>query len=194
VPPVDLKSDLFSIPPGVFASRWIFERTPHVFAADHESYISWKHDLGDAIEVDPRAIILVGSAAVGSSLSPYKNLKPFDDDSDIDVAVVSAHHFNILWHWLRNLGSERYKFPADAQRWIDEHRKRLVYWGVIATDRLLPLTPLASRWVPALEKMSKRSPAEGREINIRLYMDFDALRAYQALGIRELREKLTSST
>jgi len=192
MPAGDLKSDLRSLNPSIFASKWMFERVPHIFENDLDVYIAWKHQLGTLLAVDPRAIIVVGSAAVGSSLNPAKNLRPLQKDSDVDIAIVSAHHFEVVWNWLRNLGAERYRFPRDVQSWIDEHRKRLLYWGIIATDRLLPLTPLAPRWVNALSAMSKKPPTVRREINVRLYMDFNALRAYHVSGIRELQQKLNA--
>lgn len=187
-----LKNELLSLPPALFTSRWIFERTPHVFGANHNSYIDWKHKLGGLLKVDPKAIIVVGSAAVGSSLNPTKKLRRFQRSSDVDVAVVSRYHFDILWYWLRNLGSDRYKYPSDAQRWIDDHRERLVYWGVIATDRILSLTPLASEWVTALSEMAKTAPTIGRDINVRLFMDFDALRAYSIRGIKQLQQQMSN--
>lgn len=194
MPVNDLKTDLMSATPALFASKWIFERTPHIFGSDRDSYILWKHRLGELIDVDPLSIGLVGSAAVGASLNPYKNLKPFDDDSDVDVSVVSGHYFNIVWRWLRGLGPERYGYAPSAQDWIKEHRQRLLYWGVIATDRLLPLTPLATIWVTALASISKLPPINGREVNIRLYADFDALRAYHVNSIRQLRQNLSAVT
>lgn len=146
--------------------------------------------LGALLEVDPRAMTIIGSAAVGSSLNPARKLKPFRAESDVDIAIVSRHHFEIVWRWLRSLGSERYKFPADAQWWINEHRERLLYWGVIATDRLLPLTPLAPGWVDALSEMSKVIPTVGREIKVRIYTDFEALRAYHVSGVKDLQQRL----
>src|SRR4029079_6408600 len=98
----------------------------------------WKHRLGRLIEVDPRAILFVGRAAAGMSFNPKANLRPFRRASDIDIAIVSAHHFDLLWRWMRSLGARKYAFQEDVQKWIDEHRTRLVYWGVIETDRILP--------------------------------------------------------
>ncbi len=190
MPTANIKNDLLTLRPELFASKWIFERVPYVFKTDSDAHIEWKHKLGTLLDVDPRDIIVVGSAACGASLNPAKNLKVFQQNSDVDVAVVSAHHFNIVWQWMRGLGAERYRFTQDAQNWIEEHRTRLLYWGVIATDRLLPLTPLAPRWVNALVQMAKTKPTEGRDINVRLYMDFKALRAYHVSGIKEMQQKL----
>ena len=189
-PPKDLRKDITELPPANFASRWMFERVPHLFCGDLDAYINWKHQLGTFLGVDPRAIMLVGSSAVGTSLNPYKNFKAFDRDSDIDVAVVSTHHFDILWRWLRNLGSDYWSLSADGQAAVDEHRGSYLYWGVMATDKLLPFSPLAGRWVPALTQMGQREPTRNREIKVRIYVDFDALRAYHLQAIEKARAKL----
>jgi hypothetical protein len=44
------------------------------------------------------AVVVVGSAKLGYSVSPHNTFKPFDDRSDIDVAVVDARLFERYWH------------------------------------------------------------------------------------------------
>jgi hypothetical protein len=73
----------------------VFDCIPHVFSGDRGSYVAWKRALGSAIDVDPACLTVVGSAAIGCSLNPTKNLKPFDVGSDVDVAVVSNYHFTV---------------------------------------------------------------------------------------------------
>jgi len=185
-----IRSDLGTLPFDVFVSRWILERVPHVFSSDLNAYLAWKHALGARIGVDPRAIVLVGSAATGFSLNPNRALRPFTAASDIDVAVVSPHHFDIVWRWLRNLGAERYGYPRYVQDQIDDHRERLLYWGAIATDRLLQYTPLGKEWIPALADVAKTLPGGTRDVNVRLFREFEALRAYQMNGCGKVRSTL----
>lgn len=185
----ELKDALSTMTPSVFVSRWLLERVPFAFDNNLDAYLAWKHDLADKLAVDPKAITLVGTAAIGTSLNPTKNFKDFDAESDIDVAVVSQHHFNILWRWLRGLGAAYHGLPAGARNAVDRHRE-YVYWGTIATDKLLPHTPLAAEWVPALDSMSSIGPTKGREVKARVYADYDSLRAYHAKGVRTIRQKL----
>src|SRR5580692_11389498 len=87
----------------------LFDRVPHVFAGDRAAYIAWKRALGAAIDVDPACLTIVGSAAVGCSLNPVQNLKPFDSESDVDVAVISNYHFTVAWRYLRMNSTRRLK-------------------------------------------------------------------------------------
>lgn len=188
--PIPIKESISKLSPSAFVSKWIFEAVPHVFAGNSDLYIDWKHKLGDLISVDPRAITIVGTAAIGTSFNPSKNFKPFDKSSDIDVAIISQHHFDVVWRWLRTLGSKYHGLSPAGRGAVDDHRKGYLFKGVIATDRILEYTPLAEVWVSALAEMSNIEPTRGREINARLYADYDALRAYHADNVRNLTRKI----
>jgi hypothetical protein len=48
-------------------------------------------------------VVVVGTGNWKYSLNPYKDFKPFDGASDIDVAVVSAERFHEAWEELRGV-------------------------------------------------------------------------------------------
>ena len=185
-----LLNDLRTLPPDGFLESHLFDRVPAVFQGDRTLYIQWKRELANQIEVDPACFLLVGTAATGISLNPTNNFKPFDENSDIDVAVVSHHHFNEAWRYLRLNGARRLTIDTRTRNAWDEHVKRYVYWGTIATDRLLGVLPFGLQWLKATTHMAQVNPTEGREINLRLYADFDSLRIYQTIGVRIAREAL----
>lgn len=170
-----------------FVEAFVLDRVPHVFGGDREGYLQWKIDLGRRLDVDPAEIVVVGSGGAGLSLNPHKNFRPFDMDSDIDVAVISAHHFEVGWRWLRSLGARFYALPFEVQQVVKAHQDLYIYWGAIATDRLLAHLPFGSTWLPLLSEVSGKSPADGREVNVRLYRDWAALRDYQVRNARRLR-------
>lgn len=181
-------ADLKRLPPHRFVSDRVLEPVPFIFSGNSTGYMEWRHDLGAALGIDPRAIAVVGSAAVGLSLSPYKRLAPFHADSDIDVAVISVHHFESAWTWLRQLGAAFHSLPGPARQSVVDHRERLVYWATIATDKLIGHMPIGKAWVPALATIGKTTPPSPRAVNVRLYRDFEALRAYQVEGVATLRQ------
>jgi len=181
-------ADLRSLSPHRFVSDRVLEPVPFIFSGDTAAYREWRHEFGTALRVDPRSIAIVGSAAVGVSLSPNKNLEPFHAESDVDVAVISLHHFESAWTWLRQLGAAIHDLPPPARRSVDEHRTRLVYWATIATDKLVGHMPVGGVWVPALAKIGQKTPPAPRTVNVRLYRDFEALRDYQIYGATLLRQ------
>lgn len=179
--------DLTSLPPDLFASQYIFEATPYIFSGDFQGYVRWKTEIGTRLEIDPRAICLVGSAVVGISLNPDKGLKPFDKDSDVDVAVVSHRYFEEAWHHLKQLRLQTLTMPVESRTALKAHRERYIFDGTIAADSILAYLPFARRWVPAFSAMAAMSPTDGREIKARIYRDFESLRTYQLRGVMKAR-------
>ena len=157
-------------------SKWVIERLPSVFEGDYESYIKTKIKLSKLLGVDSCSIIFVGSSSTGFSLSPHKQFKIFDKDSDIDIAVISHYLFDVAWHTIRNIDPNTQ--TADTNISLKDHRTRLIYWGTIATDRILGLLPFGQKWLKAINEIKKDGFFEDRDISFRLYRDHESLRAY----------------
>ena len=174
--------------PVAFVENYLFDRIPAVFAGDRALFIAWKRVLAQKIEVDPACITIVGSAATGSSLNPSKNFKSFDETSDIDVAVVSPYHFSVGWRYLRMNGLRRLRVDKKTRNAWDQHVNLYIYWGTLATDKLLGVLPFGLQWINATSHMAQIAPTLGRAINLRIYTDYDSLRAYQVQGVRNLRD------
>jgi hypothetical protein len=182
--------DLKTLTPDIFASQYIFEAVPFIFGGDLGKYVRWKSDLALRLSIDARAVAVVGSASLGFSLNPGKNLKKFDEDSDVDVAVVSYRHFEAAWDHLRKLSAGITAMTVEAQRAVQEHRRRYVFDGTIATDFILQYLPFAAQWIPGFAYMAGVTPTENRDIRARIYRDFDSLREYQLGGVLAARARL----
>jgi hypothetical protein len=186
--------DLESKPLSFVAMKWVIERTPYVFSKNRVDYISWKEQLSQKIGIDGKSITFTGSSCTGFSLNPNKNFNIFDDESDIDIAIISNHYFDISWHYLRNIGAKRYSFKREQIASITDHVSRLIYWGTIATDKILEILPFGANWFKELQSMSTCPPTEGRDINIRIYKDFESLKAYHVNNLMLLRNKRFTKT
>lgn len=181
--------ELLSFPPELIVSLWIFDIVPYPFEGNKRQYAEWRHKLSSLIGVDSSEIIITGSAAFGISLNPYKNFRFYNDDSDIDVAIISEYFFNTSWRCLRNLGNKKHSMSQAAKESVKKHVDTYIYWGTIATDKLLPFMPFGSQWSEALEEMSKIEPTKNRIIKARIYKDFESLRAYQVNNLKKLKTK-----
>ncbi|TXN64070.1 hypothetical protein FV228_17210 [Methylobacterium sp. WL18] len=183
--------DIKTLKPDVFVSRYIFDRCPAVFSDRHD-FIEWKSKLAEKLDVDAASVTLVGSAAIGVSLSPYKDFKLFDKNSDVDVAVVSSYHFNLAWRYLRNNYHNRFKVTSRQRTSWDEHVSKFIYWGTIAADKLLPLMPFAKEWSTASTDASSNPIIADRSVSFRIYSDYEALRSYQVTSVRSLRTSIAT--
>lgn len=191
---LDLHKEITSGNLDELVSILLFESVPYVFGGDMVAFRGWKAQLSDKLEVDPHEVIFTGSACAGFSLSPHKNLRPFGPASDIDIAIISEHHFSTAWHFLRGVDIALDPLTPAQKTAVTQHRTRYIYWGCIATDRILPILPFATDWVPARSDMRAVAPTAGREINFRVYKDFRALRAYQLFGLRSLKTELLTTS
>jgi hypothetical protein len=176
--------------PKDFVSHYIFQPIPFVFSSDLAIWITWKTTLARLLDVDAQDIVLTGSAAIGYSLNPWKNFKAFDHASDIDCGVISQYHFDLAWRYLRQLRPSWLSLPGASKRAIVMHQNNYVFSGTIATDVILSLLPFGSAWQSALVEMGRTSPTIGRDVKLRIYKDYDALRHYQARNIESLRNAL----
>lgn len=190
----DVRKAVLELDPGHFVSLHLFEPVPHAFQGDLDLWITWKTMLGEHLDVDPYNIILTGSGAIGFSLNPHKNFSPFDQDSDIDVGLVSQHHFELAWRSLRKSRPSWLSLPNSTRRALEKHKRYYVFEGTIATDIILPQLPYAVPWQGGFDEMAKQDPTRGRLVRARIYRDYEALRAYQAHGIEKLREVVLDSS
>ncbi|MBL0054588.1 MAG: hypothetical protein IPP31_00060 [Chitinophagaceae bacterium] len=76
------------------------------------------------------------------------------------------------------------------QNAINEHRERFIYHGTIATDRIVHILPFGKEWVNAMNEMMTLDPTKDREINFRIYKDFEALKSYQSIGVIKAKDQL----
>lgn len=183
---------LRTLDPAEFTSLHILDRVPALFES-REQYAAWRFALGAHLDVDPLCLVVVGSTAVGVSLSPTKLFQAFHDGSDVDVAVISPRHFDAAWRYLRSLGplnKLKNRPEAELLKW---HRRSLVFDGTIHTDGLLPYLSFGAKWQTALGHAARRSPTEDRDVKARIYRDFESLREYHCRNVESLRASLVLS-
>ena len=182
---------LKSSTPTHFVDDYFYDRIPFVFQGDRTKFVDWKRRLGRLIGVDPACITLVGSGATGFSMNPNKSFRQFDEGSDIDVAIISTHYFTLGWHYLRMNGSRRLRLDSRTKNAWDEHVSKYIYFGTLATDKLLGVLPFGKEWLRAGTEMANLEPTFGRSVKFRIYMDYDALRSYQVSGVQTLRNNFS---
>lgn len=181
--------DLLEKSESYIVSKWILHRTPYIFKENFLEYIIWKEKLSEKIGVDSRAICITGSSCIGFSINPNKGYKDFNEKSDIDIAIVSNHYFDLSWHYLRNMGTDMYSLNSVQKESIRDHVNRLIYWGTIATDKILSILPFGNKWVIALNDMANEEVTKGRDIKVRIYKDYESLRVYNIQNIKNLKNE-----
>jgi hypothetical protein len=184
-----LKATLLDYGAGTATSKHIIDRLPHIFRGDIESFRQWRWKLAQLIDVDPANITIVGSAGVGFSMNPHKGFRAFSPRSDVDVAIISEYHFATAWRALRSFRLADAK-DGDERHAVLQHRDKYIYWGCIASERVLRIMPFSTEWTKAISEMAATKPTENRDINFRIYKDYESLRAYQTNGLQVMEAEL----
>ena len=183
-----LVEDLNKEPNEYVVSKWIVEKIPVIFNGDYEIFFKTKLSIANKLGVDSCSIIFVGSSCTGFSLNPDKGFKVFDEESDIDIAVISHHYFNIAWHWMRM--QDVTLLNKRAKNGIMQHKKHYIFDGTIATDFFLPYLPFGEQWTKVIKDLEDIPLLKGREIHFRLYQDHKSLIDYHRFNVKRNLPKL----
>lgn len=179
VPQFDALADAHTASKAV--SLGIFDRIPFVFETV-EQYVTWRDSVALGFGLDGKDLIFVGSAATGRSLSTRKGYGVFNSKSDLDIAAVSSHHFDLAWRWFRSTNPNFLTgMDDDKRKKFNSHKSHYIFDGVIASDYFLSYLPFGDDWGKAMHQSQALLPrqVQGRLMKFRIYKDFAALRASQ---------------
>ena len=70
-----------------FCRKYLIHGIPYIFTENQDDYYEFRKRIANEFDVNFYEIYITGSAKLG--FSPFKQ-KKFDDDSDIDVAIISS--------------------------------------------------------------------------------------------------------
>lgn len=181
-----IREDLEKLPSSYFVTKWMLDTIPYIFESEPFDYITWRTELSGKMNVDPTDILISGSANLGFSLNPAKNFKTFNESSDVDVCIVSPYYFDTAWREMLRI--DLHSISPQMGNAVKDHRMRLIYWGTIATDRILPLLSFGPTWDRIINESRRFDVLKDREINFRIYKDRKAVRDYLIQSVEKSKE------
>jgi hypothetical protein len=103
-------------------------------------YFELKREIAEQFKLHPAEVLVVGSAKLGFSIVPKKRYRFFNDESDIDVALVAPQLFEQVW-------AEVYDYWYGGAYW-DQHDTfcSYLFQGWIRPDKLPPFDRAAKWW------------------------------------------------
>ena len=91
----EFKTDLNDLSSLQLIRKYILNGDCYILNSDQ--HFRLKEEICEYFKVDFNNVVLVGSGKLGFSIKAEKRFHAFGDDSDIDVAVVSADLFQKVW-------------------------------------------------------------------------------------------------
>jgi len=126
---------------------------PIIFQEDEEKYFFLKQKVANFFNVSTTKVVMVGSAKLGFSIAPKKLWKDFNDESDIDLVVISEDVFDEYWKELLDFNINT---KARSEREDKNYREFLEYFlkGWIRPD-LFPFNyPKKNEWFEFFKSIS----------------------------------------
>lgn len=153
-----------------------------------QTYDDFKHYVANSLGINFNNISIVGSAKTGVSLSPDKEFKTFDDDSDLDLVLVSPTLFYKFWDAYLDLYREKKSF---GYKFVTSN----IFRRFISIKRPDPNHLTFKNWIEKVEKFNKDYQVLFNiecDINYRIYDSWESVEKYHFKGIDELKEKVNN--
>ncbi|MFI5754488.1 hypothetical protein [Streptomyces sp. NPDC051569] len=140
------------------------------------------------LDVHPnRDVYTVGSAKLGFSIKPSRRYGRFNDESDIDVAVVSPDLYSRIWRETR-------AFIESKEPWAtkksDEFKKQHLAGRVSPKNipKASPLIPTATRLWDIGRRLQNERVAGPYQITFAIWFDMEVLENYQANTVADCQK------
>lgn len=97
---------------------------------DEETYFQLRSQIADHLGIHPSEVVMVGSAKLGFSIKPQKRYMHFTAESDVDMAVISPHLFDVMWQQVLEYSLSGVYYPKKSE--FQEY----LFQGWIRPDKL----------------------------------------------------------
>lgn len=148
-----------------------------------------KEILNKNIGVAFHNVLMVGSGKIGYSLAPNKDFKKFDegdDDSDLDIAIISSKLFEFIWEKIKIEYSIRYtrQYNQIASS---------IFRGFINERNFIGIDDVRAIWNKKIDNANKEIQKKlsiYHQVNYRIYRSWEDLELYHINGIRKLKKDI----
>lgn len=156
---------------------------------DGQTYARLRELAGDVLQVSPnQSIFLVGSAKLGFSIKPRRRYGVFNDDSDIDLAIVSSSLYERLWGEARRYSRRGGLWENDTKiHFKNDHSNGVIKPYVVPDSDGIP----TRRMLFDVQAQLQRVGGSPYPVTLAVWHSMDALEEYQILAVSMCQEALS---
>jgi len=191
----ELKAEILSKTPEDFVEEHIINGSSEYFSEEQLSFVTEHLSVATGVDIRPEEIVIVGSAKLGFGLfektkrdgTVLPAMRPFDGDSDIDIAFACPALFDLIWNEIATYARAKPRMPHR----MDKLGDYMVY-GWIRPDHIPKEARLRTfdLWNDRIRRLPVNPKMNRRKISGALYRDIEFLKKYQARGISACKMKL----
>lgn len=152
------------------------------FALDKNTSFVLRGAICDHFEIEFSDVVVVGSGKLGFSIKPTRRYGLFNDNSDIDVAVVSTHLFERIW-------KEASLYAKSGADWPNKNKffNYLSAKGWVRPDKLPPSEyfDFSRLWIQFFNYDLARMNLCPFKVNAGIYHSWFFLEEYQKVCIEQ---------
>lgn len=176
------------------ADRLLVQSDNHFFNMKFNSNANEKYEsfilyMSRKFEINVKNIILTGSSRYGYSLNPNKDFRDFNEESDIDIVIISNKEFNIFWDILYEnymLGERSDEFKSAMHHTF----KRFI--DINYSDKIL-YSKYYTVWKERTEGYKKDLQLDydfPDKISYRIYRNWEDYQTSMLLNVKRLKETI----
>ena len=150
-----------------------------------EEYDRFKMFISNKLGVHYNDIAVAGSAKLGFSLNPKKNFGAFNDESDIDIIVISQKYFYLFWDSYRKDSYAEIRTPYFNKVCFSIFRKYIIFDGFSKTN------PEYLKWLKKTQGFEKDLQLDfeiENDIHYRIFESWDAAKDYYMSSIAKTKK------
>ena len=175
---VAFKEDLEKLSDKVMVQKHISFGESYILSSNQ--YFELKQDVSEQFRTHSSQIVLVGSAKLGFSIAPDKKYRPFGEDSDLDVAIISEVLFDSLW-------AEAFEFWTYRRPWtLQNSFKNYLFRGWLRPD-CLPSEESQNQWFEFFRELTGSEKYGRYKISAGVYKSWRFFESYQQIAVAQLR-------
>lgn len=180
----DFKSDLTKLNSLQIVRKHVFNGQSKILS-DATVY-ELKEEISSFLDVDFNDVQLVGSGKMGFSIKPSRRYGCFNDNSDLDIAIVSPFLFQKVW-------KEAFSYKKSGAYWpSSDSFFKFLSSGWVRPDKLPSSTHFAftGRWWDFFNELTKSTKYGSYKIRAGLYQSWFFLEEYQKICVEQCMEEV----
>lgn len=175
----EFQSDLKKLDSLQIVRKHVFNGSCHIL--NNSEYSQLKEEVCEQFDIEFNDVLVVGSGKLGFSIKPQRRYGNFNNESDIDLAVVSTVLFQKIW-------KEAYLYQKSGAYWPkSEDFFRYLSVGWIRPDKLpsSDYFTFTGQWWDFFNKLTTSEKYGPYKIRGGLYQSWFFLQEYQKICVEQ---------